>query len=263
MDLPLPHHLRRLRSVLASSCLVVGVGCGDGATDPGERNTGLQSIHVRPALVRLLAPGDSARFQAEGHQADGSVGPVEVTWSTDDAAVVEVGSDGWVVARAVGGTAVRAGSGDVEGRGFVVVNPDTTAPALIDVGVEPRTVTVGRTAQVVRLRAEFEDRGTGARGSLALFDGPLGVGITSIVALEIRADSALGSSSGDAAGPSSPGRRTVFEGFLEIPANTGAGEWFLTELKVDDRVGNQRQWGRRELEELGFVVRVLAVTSGG
>ena len=131
------------------------------------------------------------------------------------------------------------------------VNPDTLAPALETVFASPTRVVLRGAPVLVRVQAEFVDQGQVSQ-ALAFFRGPLGAGVTGLVTMQLVEERA---------GPDDT-LLSVWEGFLEIPGQVGAGTWALDGLTAEDRAGNVRRWGTDELKEQGFEVEVVATLGG-
>jgi hypothetical protein len=248
---------RALDLCLSTGAVALVAACGSDPAGPGGEVPRLVSVTVAPAFGRLVSAGDSLLFAASALYDDGSMRDIAPSWSSSDPDVAAIDPDGWAVARATGFVSVEARFEGQSATGALLIDSDTIAPDLVDVFVDRPWVNIFQRPGVIRLRAEFDDAGSGAASALAVFDGPFGAGITGVVTLEaLPPDSA-----------SLPGdmtvTRTAFAGFLQIPANAGVGLWTLAELRVDDRSRNTAQWGVEALEELGLVVEVQAVLTGG
>ena len=81
-------------------------GCGADGVQPSVPS----SIEVSPATVSLVSIGETATLQAKVRKADGGELPATgISWSTNDASIATVGSDGVV-------TAVRDGRAEITAR---------------------------------------------------------------------------------------------------------------------------------------------------
>lgn len=231
--------------------------CGSDVTGPGGGTSRVVTMAITPGFGRLLSTGDSLRFTATARYEDGSTQPVAPAWTVSDPEIATIGSDGLVIARSDGFVGVGASLDGVSASAALLIDSDTIPPVLADVFVDRTWVNIFQRPGVIGLRAEFDDDGSGTVSSIAVFEGPLGAGITGVVTLTALPPDSL------AALGDSTFTRTVFAGFLQIPANVGVGLWTLTDLRVDDRARNSAQWGADALEDLGFVVEVQAVLTGG
>jgi hypothetical protein len=238
--------------------LVVSAAAGgscDGTVTGPEGETAVVSIEVTPAFGRLLFAGDSIRYAATAHLADGSARSVSPDWTSTDAAVATIAADGWAFAHSDGVVVLNATLDSIVASAVLLINSDTEAPTLETVFVDRTLVNIFQRAGVIELRAEFIDRDSGVSRALAVFDGPFGASITGVVDLSpLPADSTDGATQTDGA--------RVFTGLLQIPANAGVGLWTLSTLSADDRARNSARWSARELADLGFEVTVQAVLSG-
>ncbi|MEM7417545.1 MAG: hypothetical protein AAF389_18795 [Gemmatimonadota bacterium] len=248
-------HARTCRRIAPLAGLVLVLGCGEpvGPVDRGP----VVRVDLEPTFGRLLEAGDTLTFRAFGVWEDGSREPLTAAWSVGDGSVASVDPSGTVTAVSAGLTSIAASVPGASGVATLLIDPDTVAPSLADIFPDRSRVNVFQRPGAIRIRAEFDDAESGARGALATFNGPLGAGITGIVGLDpLPADSA--------SVPNQPGvTRRAFAGFLQIPANVGVGTWTLAAVRVDDRAGNVRQWGANELEALGLSVEIVAVVVGG
>lgn len=223
--------------------------CGETTTGPSP----LDRVVVEPLLARTTAPGDSVRFEAFAVFADGTREPVEPAWSTSRPDVVRIDEDGWATGLANGAAVIEASHEGTVGNASFLVDPDTMPPELGDVFAADSRVSVSFGPVTVPITAEFRDEGSGVRSVVALFDGPLGTGITGLVTLSLASEEVT----------SDGVFVSVFEGSLGIPGTIGVGTWTLEALRADDRSGNTRQWGDGELEQLGLRVQIIATTGGG
>ncbi len=230
--------------------LVVLLACDGAGVQPAADIVSF--IEIRPVLGRMALPGDSVTFVATAITRNGRRESLAVAWSSGDTMIAVLGPHGTAIAVGAGTTTVKAVVDGVVGVATVRVDSDFQPPTLVVVFATPEGVNVLRSPAQVTVRAVFEDEGSGARVALALFDGPLG-SISGLVQMRLVEEEA------------GPGNvfTTAFEGVLEIPALTGVGIWWLSELRVEDRAGNVAQWGERDLADLGIVVEIEAVASGG
>lgn len=228
--------------------MLLGVqACGD-AQPTGPPS--LQRLEVQPRLARVTAAGDSARFQAWAILSDGTRSEIRPTWVSSAPRIVTINEDGWAKALASGSAAIEARYEDERGVATMLINADTRPPDLLDVFAASSRVSLAAGPVTVPITAEFRDERSGVRSALAIFDGPLGAGITGLVTLslkseELAADSAVVS---------------VYTGYLEIPGLVGAGTWTLEGLQAEDRARNTRRWGAEELEARGLTVEIGAAT---
>lgn len=224
--------------------LPVSYACRDGASGPATPDR----VDVEPRAVRTTAPGDSVKFEAFVVLTDGTRTTVEPVWSSSRPDVVEIGPDGWATGMTTGAAVVEAAYEGETGIASFVIDPDTVAPVLVAAFADETGVDLSRGSVTVVITVEFRDRGSGTGSVLGVFDSPQGAGISNLVTFSLVSEDvdAVGTVSG------------VFEGFLTIPAATGAGTWTLATLEADDRSGNSRSWGAEELEELGLTVEIIA-----
>lgn len=222
--------------------------CGDSGTGLGERE--LAFVEVTPPFGRVFTAGDSVAFTATGVFDDGSRGPVEVTWASQDPSIVTMSATGWATAVGDGVTVVEASAGLIVGRAGVLVDPDTIAPLLTNAFVDFSAVSVFQRTATIRLDVHLEDSGSGLKSALAFFTAPTGSGATGLVTL-LKVE--------DPGAP--PSDLTVFQGVLAIPANTGVGTWTLSLIQADDKAGNVGRWGTLDLEALGLTVEIVATLS--
>lgn len=229
--------------------LPVYYACGDGGSGPAI----LDDVDVEPRAVRTTAPGDSVRFQAFAVLSDGTRERIEPAWSSSEPDVVEIGPDGWATGLTTGAAVVAATYEGELGIASFVIDPDTVAPILFDVFADPTKVNLTRGSATVVITAELRDEGSGTKSVLAVFAGPQGTGLSTLVTFsrlseDVEAEGAVFG---------------IFEGFLTIPASTGAGTWTLAALQADDRSGNSRSWGATELENFGLTVEIIATSGTG
>lgn len=240
-------HTRIIRLILV--LLPVSYACGDGTSGPVT----LDRVDVEPRAARTTAPGDSIRFEAFAVLTDGSRERVEPTWSSNEPDVVEIGPDGWATGLTTGAAVVVAAHEGELGVASFVIDPDTVAPVLLDAFADQTGVDLDQGSVTVVITAELRDEGSGTGSVLAIFDGPQGTGISNLVTFSLVSETV----------DADDGVLGVFEGFLTIPASTGAGTWTLAALRADDRSGNSRSWGPEELENLGLAVEIIARSGTG
>ncbi|HEY9015267.1 MAG TPA: leishmanolysin-related zinc metalloendopeptidase [Gemmatimonadales bacterium] len=103
-----------------------GCGGGGGATEPG----GPAEINLSPASLTFTALGQSQQVSSTVVDGQGNALPdVGVTWTTGDAAVATVTTDGLATAQGVGTTQLTATAGSITARVSVQV---TQTPARIE-----------------------------------------------------------------------------------------------------------------------------------
>lgn len=147
-----------------------------------------------------------------------------------------------------GAAVVQAAYEGETGIASFVIDPDTVAPVLVDAFADETGVDLSRGSVTVLITVEFRDGGSGTGSVLGVFDSPQGAGISNLVTFSLVSEDV------DAEGAVFG----AFEGFLTIPAPTGAGTWTLATLDAEDRSGNSRSWGAGELAELGLTVEIIA-----
>ncbi len=109
-----------IRTLCAATATVVAVGvaaCGSDATGPG----GGPSLTVSPRSTDLRHPGDTLRLALAGSAASGAA-----TWSTSNAQVLSVSSDGLVEATGYGTALVTAKVGEAEASASIRVVGETS-----------------------------------------------------------------------------------------------------------------------------------------
>lgn len=241
--------IRPLRLLLPILVLLpLSHACGNGGSGPAT----LDRIDVEPRSARTTTPGDSIRFEAFAVLTDGTREAVDPVWSSSRPEVVEIDGDGWATGLTTGAAVVEATYEGRVGAASFVIDPDTVPPTLLAAFADETRVDLSRGSVTVTITAELRDERSGVGSVLGVFDGPLGAGVTSLVTFSLVSEADDGDD----------GVVAVFEGFLTIPANTGAGTWTLAVLEAKDRSGNSRSWRTEELEELGLTVEIIASTSG-
>jgi len=111
-----PHAAWPLR-LLAAGALCLVQGC----TNTDVTGVTVASVTVSPASATLLV-GETGQFSAEVRDVDGAVLPSSVvTWSSGDASIASVGSDGRAVALHPGTTEIRATARGVTGTATLTV----------------------------------------------------------------------------------------------------------------------------------------------
>lgn len=112
------------------------------------------SVSVTPVRGSVL-PGATVRFDAAMWDSAGhEVTSPSPTWSTLDTVIATVTSDGVVVGRAIGRTAIFATANGVSGAATVDV-----VPAVATVGVRPSTSTIVTTATLAFVVTAFDSAG--------------------------------------------------------------------------------------------------------
>ncbi|MDX1645713.1 MAG: hypothetical protein R3304_01115 [Longimicrobiales bacterium] len=238
-----------LRVVPLAGLVVLVVACEPSSTDPGGGDARLE---VEPRTAHLAEIGDSLHFRAFAVLDGGRRASVEPAWVSEPRTIADVRPDGWVTARGLGVAVIRAVHEADTASALLRVDPDTVPPTLRDVFARPGKVVLSLAPVRVELTAEFVDRGSGVESALAIFDGPLGAGITGLVVMELEREARLEDGLALA----------VYRGAFEIPGLTGVGIWTLDALKATDRSGNVRQWGADDLEAANLSV-VVEATLGG
>ena len=202
-------------------------------------------------VARVSHAGDSAQFQAWAVFADGTRQAVRPTWISSAPEIVSIDEDGWARALAGGGgVAIEARYSGKRGPASMMINSDIAPPELLDVFAESSRVTISIAPVTVLITAEFRDEGSGIGSAFAIFDGPLGTGITGLVTLRQQSE----------APTADGGIISVYTGALDIPGLIGAGTWTLDQLSAEDRAGNRRAWGAQELQARGLTVEIVATT---
>lgn len=168
-------HTRIIRLTLV--LLPVYYACGDGMSGPAT----LDRVDVEPRAARTTAPGDSIRFEAFAVLTDGSRERVEPAWSSSEPDVVEIGPDGWATGLMTGAAVVLAAYEGELGIASFIIDPDTVPPVLLDAFADPSRVDLNEGSVTVVITVELRDEGSGTKSVLALFDGPQGTGISTLV----------------------------------------------------------------------------------
>ena len=111
------------------------------------------SISVQPTELAFSAIGDTATLTATVADANGNeIANAPVTWTSNDASVATVNSDGLVTAVGVGEASVTATSGSVEAKGAIIVTQ-----AAHSISVEPTEVAFSAIGDTAPLTATVAD----------------------------------------------------------------------------------------------------------
>jgi hypothetical protein len=151
--------MRRISSFVPVLALLGSlIGCGGGGTgSSGSNGPTLTSIQVSGQSAAVIA-GQSDQMTALGKYSNGSTRDLtsSVAWSTSDAKIATVASNGTLSAKASGQCSVIAASGSVKGSFNVVISP-----SLISISITPVNITLAPgTAQQFIATGNYSDNST-------------------------------------------------------------------------------------------------------
>ena len=140
---------------LAAVALAVTLSCGGGTVaptppppPPPPPPPQPTTVSVTPSEVGLTA-GDSAQLAAEVRDQNGRVMTgVTVSWSSSDAAIATVTSDGFVRGAGAGAATVSATAGQASGNAEITVSPPARQPTTVSVTPSEVGLAVGDSAQL-------------------------------------------------------------------------------------------------------------------
>jgi uncharacterized protein YjdB len=139
---------KRAMSVLILGGVFALAACDDSPVDPPPTPSPA-AVEVTPAELTLNSIGATGELSATVFDEDGvEISGAEVSWSSSDASVASVGSNGLVTAESNGSATITAESGDASGSATVTVDAPEAVPTEIVLSPEAATLTeVGATTQ--------------------------------------------------------------------------------------------------------------------
>lgn len=191
-------HLRRLPLVLALLTLVACGGGGDGATAPVTPVP--TSVTVSPTSLTFSYLGETTKVTAQVRDQEGKVMSRTVTFSSSDASVASVASDGTVKAVANGTATITAALEGISASATATVSQKATGLVLVSGGTQQAIADSTLSAPVV-VRAR-DVGGAGVEGVAVTFTPDQGSGsvsaasVTTDAAGEARTEWTLGSAYG-------------------------------------------------------------------
>ena len=139
---------KRAMSVLILGGVFALAACDDSPVDPPPTPVPT-TVEVTPAELTLTSIGATGELSATVLDQDGvEISGAEVSWSSSDASIASVGSNGLVTAEADGSATITATSGDASGSATVTVDAPEAVPTEIVLSPEAATLTeIGATTQ--------------------------------------------------------------------------------------------------------------------
>lgn len=139
----------RLWAVPAMIALIILGGCGEDPDPPVATD-----ISISPTSATLTAFGETATFTASVMDQYGDPFSATVSWSSGDADVFTVGSDGVVTAVGNGSDMVTASVGNLSASASVTVN----APVATEISISPESVTLTAVGETAMFTARVTDQ---------------------------------------------------------------------------------------------------------
>lgn len=149
-------HTRTLeRFLLLAALSLAPVACGDSDSTGPDSGRRAVDLKIEPSFVRINAVGDTVQLTAVVLDQFGDpIGDATVTWSSLDAGVASVDSEGKVVSKGIGTARIVATSGSLSDEIAVLVSP---VVASVTLSVPKTTLAEGESVQFAVVVADSND----------------------------------------------------------------------------------------------------------